>query len=292
MDGVPRTSMAMLHCAVALFGVAALFGKWIAAGALVIVWGRVLFATLTLTLVLLWQRKPLRMPADRLRVAMCGILLAVHWFAFFHAIQLSTVAVGLLGYATAPVIVVLLEPWWFRERYSARALAAAALITGGVALMVPQWSMGNATAQGIGWGVVAGFTFALLSLINRQLVMKHDAIRLALHQDAFAALLLCLALPLMDLELSAGDVALLGVLGVFCTALAHALFIQSMRRLPARTAAIVSNLEPVYGIILAALLLGEMPAPRTLAGGGVILLGVLWVTVGGTSSASNPGNRA
>jgi drug/metabolite transporter (DMT)-like permease len=67
------------------------------------------------------------------------------------------------------------------------------------------------------------------------------------------------------------DVALVLILGVFCTALAHTLFIASMRRMSAQTASIVSILEPVYGIALAALLLGEVPGLRTLIGGGLIV---------------------
>jgi drug/metabolite transporter (DMT)-like permease len=61
------------------------------------------------------------------------------------------------------------------------------------------------------------------------------------------------------------------VLGVFCTALAHTLFISSLRRLSAHTASVVSALEPVYGIALAAGLLAEIPGPRTLAGAALIV---------------------
>jgi drug/metabolite transporter (DMT)-like permease len=68
-------------------------------------------------------------------------------------------------------------------------------------------------------------------------------------------------------------------LGVFCTAVAHTLFIQGMRQIRAQTASIISSLEPVYGIVLALVLLGEVPTFRTLAGGAVILIAVLFVTL-------------
>jgi drug/metabolite transporter (DMT)-like permease len=61
-------------------------------------------------------------------------------------------------------------------------------------------------------------------------------------------------------------VGLLLVLGVLCTALAHTLFIESLAVLRTQTASVISALEPVYGIALAALLLGELPALRTLVG--------------------------
>jgi drug/metabolite transporter (DMT)-like permease len=68
------------------------------------------------------------------------------------------------------------------------------------------------------------------------------------------------------------------VLGVVCTALAHTLFIRSLRALSAHTASVVAALEPVYGIALALLLLGEVPPARTLAGAVLIVGAALYAT--------------
>lgn len=272
---------AALHGAVLLFGVAGLFGKWVAAHPVVIVFGRVLVASLAFAVLLRLLRLRGAPPVGRQRAALwaCGAVLAVHWVTFFQAIQVSTVAVGLLAYSTAPVFAVLLEPLWFGERFSPRSLVCALLTVAGVALIVPGWDPGAASFQGVAWGVAAGFTFALLSLLNRRLVREHSAIRVAFHQDLAAMVLLAPLLPLVWQPLGAGDVALLVVLGVACTALAHALFIQAMTVIAARVAAIASALEPVYGIALAWLLLHEVPALRTLGGGALILAAVLWATL-------------
>jgi predicted dehydrogenase len=61
-------------------------------------------------------------------------------------------------------------------------------------------------------------------------------------------------------------------------ALAHTLFIRSLRALSAHTASVVAALEPVYGIALALLLLGEMPPVRTLAGAVLIIGAALYAT--------------
>jgi len=74
------------------------------------------------------------------------------------------------------------------------------------------------------------------------------------------------------------EIALLLVLGVLCTALAHTLFIDALARVSAHTASIVAGLEPVYGIALAFLLLGEVPSARTLFGGALILGAALYAT--------------
>lgn len=283
-------AVATLHGAVLLFGVAGLFGKWVAAPALTLVLGRVVAASAGLGLLLRLRPPPGPAPAgaERWRLWACGAVLAGHWAAFFHAIQVSTVAVGLLGYATAPVFAALLEPLWFRERFSRTALGCALLTVAGVALIVLPDAPGDAArgiTVGMGWGVAAGFSFAVLSLLNRGLVRRHSAIRIAFHQDLAAAVLLAPLVAWRWSPLSAQDVALLAVLGLVCTALAHSLFIAALAVLTARTAAIAGALEPVYGIVLAWLLLGEVPAVRTVAGGALILAAVAWATV-------RPGGRA
>jgi drug/metabolite transporter (DMT)-like permease len=95
----------------------------------------------------------------------------------------------------------------------------------------------------------------------------------ALWQNGFAALWL---LPIVALSgpvtmPTTRDIALILLLGVFCTALAHTLFMASMRKLTTHTASVVSVLEPVYGIAWAALLLGEWPDARTFGGGALIV---------------------
>ncbi|EAA3799219.1 EamA family transporter, partial [Salmonella enterica subsp. enterica] len=64
----------------------------------------------------------------------------------------------------------------------------------------------------------------------------------------------------------------IALLGLLCTALAHSLFVASLRVLNARSASVVFALEPVYGIVFAWWLFNEQPGPRMLLGGGLILL--------------------
>ena len=87
-----------LHAAVALFGFAALFGKWIALPATAIVLGRTTIAAVTLAIVMLVRREP---RPSRAAVVINGAILALHWVTFFAAVQVSSVAVGLLGYASS-----------------------------------------------------------------------------------------------------------------------------------------------------------------------------------------------
>ena len=274
-------ALAALHCAVALFGFAGLFGKWLALPPVTIVFGRTVIASVALALLFRVTRKPLTARvAGRIdwRLAASGVVLALHWVTFFQAIQTASVAVGLLGFASFPLFVLVLEAATRQRTLRAGEWAVAVLVTAGLALIVPELRWGNRVVQGLAWGIVSGFTFALLAIGNRSLTQRHSAGAIALWQNACAALcLLPLALTAAAVP-GARDIALLLVLGVACTALAHTLFIASLRAVSAHTASVVTALEPVYGIALAFVLLGETPGARTLAGGALLIGAALYAT--------------
>ena len=278
---LPRKSLLEIHLATALFGLAGLFGKWIGLSPLLIVLGRVFFASMTLGILLCATRQSLRAIFRRhaALLVLLGAVLAGHWAAFFRSIQVSSVAVGLLSYSTFPAFTVLLEPLFSRERLDRRNLFLAALCLVGVFLIIPRLDLGDRVYQGVLWGLVSGLTFAVLTLFNRRLAQNHSSLGIAFWEDFFATLFLLPSLMVGPVRLSSRDLALLVILGVVCTAIAHTLFIQGMRQIRAQTASIISSLEPVYGIVLAFVLLGEVPTSRTLAGGAVILAAVLFVTL-------------
>jgi drug/metabolite transporter (DMT)-like permease len=276
----PR-SLLEIHLATVLFGLAGLFGKWIDLSPFLIVLGRVFFASLALGLLIAATGQSLR-PLLRRRgrlLVLLGAVLAGHWAAFFQSIQVSSVAVGLLSCYTFPAFTVLLEPLFCREKLDKKNLLLAALCLAGVFLIVPRFDPADTVYQGVLWGLLAGLTFAGLTVFNRRLAQDYPSLGIAFLEDLFAALFLLPCLLVIPLRLSSRDWALLVVLGLACTAVSHTLFIQGMRHVRAQTASIISSLEPVYGIVLALLFLREVPSLRTLAGGAVILTAVLLVTV-------------
>jgi drug/metabolite transporter (DMT)-like permease len=272
----PKSSALLsIHAAVLLFGFAGLFGKFLAMPPTVIVLGRTVFAALALLMVALGMRQTLavRSLRDGGAFVVIGIILAIHWSTFFHSIQISTVAIGLLTFSTFPVFITFMEPYFFKEKIHLFDIATAAGVFIGLVLVVPSYDFKNHITQGVLWGTLSGFTFAILSLMNRRYVKIYGSLAVSFYQNLFAALAL---LPMAfvaagSLTLSAADWWLLALLGVLCTALAHALFIRGLTSVRAQLASIIAGLEPVYGVTLALLLLNEVPSVRTLAGGGIIL---------------------
>ncbi len=278
----PRSrNLLQIHAAVLLFGLAGLFGKLVDLSAVMIVLGRAVFAALALLPVAAFGKFPLGPLSrrDLLAFAALGLLLAAHWTTFYASVQAASVAVALITFSTFPVFVAFLEPAFFRERLRAADVALALTALAGIVVLTPKFNPADRVTQGVGWGVASGLTFALLSILNRKYVRRHSSITIALFQDAFAvAFLLPLAFS-EGPEFDARDVLLLLVLGVFCTALAHSLFIAGLHGVRARTASMITCLEPVYGTVLAALLLDEVPTTRTLLGGAIILAVAFYATL-------------
>ncbi|MBD0269611.1 MAG: DMT family transporter [Cyanobacteria bacterium Co-bin8] len=268
-----RRALIQVHVSVFLFGLAGLFGKFLALPASLIVLGRTGFASLALGLWLLRHQTALRPTSrwDLLGLVGLGGLLAFHWYSFFLAIQLSTVAIGLLTFSSFPVFVTLLEPWVFKIRWRWRDGAIATAVLLGVALVIPEYSFSASSTVGAIWGLLSGLSFALLQLVNKGYRQRYSALAIALYQNVFACLSLLLVTPLSAALLTPYSLGLLLVLGVLCTALAHTLFIESLAVLRTQLASVISALEPVYGILLAVVLLGEIPSARTLLGGLLIL---------------------
>lgn len=265
-----------LHVAVALFGLAGLFGKLLDLSPLTIVFGRTLVAAVALGLVGTARREPL----GRLEVTwlLNGGILALHWVTFFLAIQISSVAVGLLGYATFPLFTLLIERRGRLTSIASREWIAIALVVAGVAILVPRIAWSDSTVQGLALGTVSAVTFAWLALRNRELLRTHSPLGLAFWQNTWAAIWLMVVVAPIAGSLEAPtweEVGALVTLGALCTALAHTLFIASLRSVSAHAASVVAALEPAYGIAFAAWLLGEAPTVRQIAGAILLIAAAL-----------------
>ena len=268
-----KPGMIEIHTAVLLFGLVGLFGKFLTLPAIVIVFGRTFFALLTLGTLLGCSKTSLktRSRRDIVFLILLGMLLAVHWTTFFYSVQISTVAIGLLTFSTFPLFVTFMEPLMFRERLRLFDIITAICILFGLGLVVPSFDFSNHVTQGAFWGTMAGLTFAILSLLNRKYVKSYSPLVIGWYQNSIACLTLFPFLFRGTWTINRKDIFLLALLGIFCTALAHVLFISSLKHVRTQLASIIAGLEPVYGIVFAYFLLDEIPSLRTLLGGVVIL---------------------
>lgn len=262
-----------LHLGALLFGLSGIFGKLALAAPIVIVFGRALFAVAVLALFSARGAAQARPNWPRcLALSGAGLLLGGHWWSFFLAVKVAGVAVATLGFASFPAFTVLLEGVLFKERVSRGEWAVVVLVCAGLVLVTPHFDFASEATLGLAWAVLSGLLFALVSVSNRATTRGLQPAQAALWQNI--SILLC-SLPLawgLLPGVRALDWLWIALLGVLCTALAHSLFVASLRVLNARSASVVFALEPVYGIAFAWWLFHEQPSLRMLCGGALIVL--------------------
>ena len=274
----PRTALGALHIGALMFGLTGVFGKLAAASASIIVFGRAGFAVLALACFAAlakgtsWKKLALR---DARNLLISGLLLAGHWVSFFVAVKIAGVAIATLGFASFPAFTVILEGLIFRERIRLNEVVLVVLVSVGLMLVTPSFDLASQATEGLLWAIASGLLFSLLSLNNRANGGRVPAVQAAMWQNAVVALcLLPFAAPGLS-EVRPLDWLWIGLLGVFCTGVAHSLFVASLAVIKARTAAVVFALEPVYGITLAWLLFHETPTVRMLLGGVLIIVAIV-----------------
>ena len=258
-----RRAYLELHLAVLLFGITAILGKLISLIALVLVWWRVLLTAASLLPLVDWTTLRERIPpALRWRMAAIGSIIAVHWVTFYGAIKLSNASVTLVCMATTSFFAAFLEPWLLRRPLRPLEVVIGLLIVPGMALIV-----GTLPAD-MWWGVLVGLTSALLaalfSILNKQIVGTADTVTVTFVEMSAAWGFLSLVLPVYLIYApdtpflpTGADLGYLAILVLGCTTLAFILSLRALRHLSAFAATLTVNLEPVYGIVLAAVLLRE-----------------------------------
>jgi len=270
---IRKKSLLEIHIAVLLFGLTGLFGKFLSMPALFITLGRVFFASVSLGLIFIIKGVHIRLNSkkDYFIICILGVLLAFHWSAFYQSVKVSTVAIALLTFSAYPLFVTFFEPIMFHEKLNKMDVVFAFIMFLGVILIVPEFNIDNNLTIGTIWGMCGSITFAVMSLLNRKFAANYQGSVIAFYEQGVAALVL-LPLLLFSRPVMKGlDWGLVILLGVVFTGLAHSMFIGGMKVVRAQTAGMIASLESVYGIIFAALILGEIPSLRELLGGAIIL---------------------
>lgn len=278
------------NLAVLGFATAAVIGKKLETTADIIVWGRTLFAAFALGLLLIFLKKTSKAINNqqhssqqlwpRLQLLITGVILCAHWYAFFETINIAGVAVALLTFACFPLFVMLYQAVTQPKSLTLWQCITAALIILGIFIMVPINDDSQAI-RGWVWGFISALLFAVLTLQNATLIKKFDTLQLSFSQNLVACLLLSsTTISLEKLHMLSSDQwLLLAICGVLCTAIAHTLLIRSYNHLPAVQISFLVNLEPVYGLVLAFVLLNETVARSGIVGGLVVITAILISTI-------------
>lgn len=270
-----------LHLIVFIWGFTAVLGALISLDAIPLVWYRMGLATVFLLFVVLIAKRPLRFPPKALLgFFVAGVIIAVHWLTFFGAIKASNVSVTLALMSTGAFFTAFLEPLFFKRRIIAYEVLLGLLVIVGLYMIFQ--------AEGDYWAgmllaLCSAFLGALFSVINGLLVARYPAMSISFYELLSGVLVITLYLAFSDgfgpefFALPVSDWWYLLVLALICTTYAFVASIHVMKWLSPYTVMLTINLEPVYGILLALVILGdsEYMKPQFYYGALVILLTVL-----------------
>ena len=269
-----KKSLFALHIASLLFGGTGLFAKLIDLPVIDITAVRALIASAGLFILIKInkQRITLNIPQDYVIMLVQGVLMGLHWVTFFYSIQISSVAVGMISLFTYPIITVFLEPLWRGQKPHLSDIICGALVLYGVFLMVPEFSLDNTVTRGVYWGVFSAFMFSLRNVIQRNYLTNYRGDTSMMYQSFITGISGLVFITPAACSIDVMTWIKLVVLALFFTAVPHSFFAGSLRYLKAKSASLISCLQPVYGTIYAFVILYEVPDITTGIGGAMIML--------------------
>ncbi len=268
-----QQSLIYLHIAVLLFGGTALFAKLIGLNALDITAYRAAIAGMAICVLLTLQKKPIKLhhAKDYVIAILLGVAVGIHWVTYFAGMQLAGITVGMLAFFTYPVITVFLEPLFNKSKPKAKDIISAIVVIIGIYLLIPNVNLGDDITLGVVTGVVSALFFAIRNITHKRYFSEYGGPQTMFYQTLVASLMLCAFIEVPITEINDTDLILLLIAGVVFTAMPHSLFAASLKHLSAATAGLISCLQPLYGTILAIIILHERPSVMTLIGGALIV---------------------
>jgi len=271
-----RLGLPALYLAIFLLSLTGLFAKLIALDAVSIIQLRSLVAAAGLASVMAARKRRLRLGGVGTYVGVygLGLVLGLHWVTFFHAMQVSSVAVGMLAMFTFPVITILLEPLFSNKKLTAGDLFAGLVVLAGLGIMVGPGlaDLRQPVTLGVLFGVVSALLFALRNLLQKYFFAGESSDGLIFHQVIAIALMLALFVDFPRVQaLNLTGVGKILLLGILSTAMAHTLLAFSLKQLPAKSVALIQCLQPLVAAVLAWYVVDERPGLTVLVGGGMIL---------------------
>ena len=250
-----------LHVAVLLYGLTAILGDLISISALSLVWWRVLLTSLSLLIFIKFGYTVLQLPRRLLWIyAGIGVLVALHWLSFYGAIKLSNASIVLAAMASTSFFTSLLEPLITGRRFRLLELILGLMIIPPMAMIAQNIDL--SMHRGLWVAILSAFLASLFASLNKRYVDHAGPFEISFIEMFSAFLTISLIAPftiehISSLMPSMTDWVYLIILSLLCTSFAYVISMRALKHLSAFDSNLVINLEPVYGILLAVVILKE-----------------------------------
>ena len=216
---------------------------------------------------------------DLMVVVLSGVLFGAHWVTYFYALDYSNVAIALLSLYTYAGFTALLEPFILKTRLNKFDILLALIVFAGVMIMAPSFDVDNSYTIGILFGLLSSILYTFRNILISVPAKRYDSSALMVVQIIAMVAIMIPFMGFYDYTGLTDQWGWIFLLALFTTALGHTLFVKSFQALNPTTSSILSCIVPVYGILWAFLILGEVPSMKTIIGGAIILSVVLLKTI-------------
>ena len=250
-----------LHFIILIWGFTAVLGKLIVIDALPLVWFRILIASVIILFFIRFKKLSLKVSAKTLIVLIVtGVIIALHWVTFFQAIKISNVSIVLATMSTGAFFTALLEPIWYARKMLWYEVVFGIAVMFGLYII---FKVETAYIGGILSALVSALLASIFSLINGKLIKLHKSSVISLYELGSGVVFLSVYLLYKGsftkefFSLSQNDWIFIFILASICTAYAFVASVKVMKYISPYSVMLTTNLEPVYGIILAFIILGD-----------------------------------
>lgn len=270
-----------LHFIVFIWGFTAVLGDLITIEAVPLVWHRMLLGSLFVLIYIIYNKGMLKVSLRSLiKFAFVGLLIALHWLAFFSAVKVSNVSITLAMMSTGAFFASFLEPIFFKRKIIGYEVIFGLIVIIGLYII---FKVESEYLSGILLALLASFLGTLFSIFNGMMVKSHNATVISFYELLFGVVFITIYILSTDgfdnafFNLSGSDWTYLIILASICTAYAFIASVHVMKWISPYTVMLTTNMEPVYGILLALLILGEKEymSPAFYLGAIIILITVV-----------------
>ena len=283
-----KTSTFRLHLIVFLWGFTAILGKLIHANAEVLVFYRMLFASVFLYLFIRIIKKDSIKVSKKLLLKLVGIgsLMAFHWLFFFSSIKVSNVSIALSCLGTSTLFAALLEPLIFKRKIDLSEIVMGIVIVICISLI---FKVEFQYKLGIIYELICALLGTIFSVFNGKLYGKTSSGNIIFYEIFGGWLVISLYYVFSGQisqigEISYRDLALLTLLASVFTAYPMFESVNLMKYISPFTLILTVNLEPIYGIILAFFIFGESEKMSAVFYGASLVM-ILAIVINGVIKA-------
>ncbi|MCS6968010.1 MAG: DMT family transporter [Cytophagales bacterium] len=272
-----------LHLIVLLWGFTAILGLLVSIPALELVFYRTLMAVIGLAILLKIQKRSISLPFSTVgRLMLTGALVGLHWVLFFASARLASASICLAGMATGSLWTSMIEPLASKKSVKWYEVGSGLLIIAGL-YVIFRFEINH--IAGLLLAIGSALLAAIFTVINSHFTRKYHHHIITFYEMVGAWLIVLISLPLygiftsqpLQMAPSSIDWIWIAILAWICTVYAYATAVELMKRLSAFAVNLTVNLEPVYGIALAAAIFHEYQQLTVgfYAGAAIILFAVL-----------------